>query len=123
MDNEKLLKERNEKLALWADFKPCKCNVCRQFLKEFETQPFYNYGNQKALDLPDFEKVDECIKWLLPKIEDLDGVWFYPTDGGYYWTVSVIGCPANSFEGDSLAEAIEQYVISEEDEKVELEVA
>jgi len=113
MDNEKLLKERNEKLAKFAGF--------NETCMGHDIVWMFN-NNYPPVNLPDFEKVDECIKWLLPKIEGLDGIWAYPTDDGYYWTVSVIGCPANSFEGDSLAEAIEQYVISEEDEKVELEV-
>ena len=113
MDNEKLLKERNEKLALWSGFEGIPSGGIAYPEQLSGGKPFIGHDS-----FPDFEKVDTCITWLLPKIEGLDGIWAYPTDDGYYWTVSVIGCPANSFEGDSLAEAIEQYVISEEDEKV-----
>ena len=103
MDNEKLLKERNEKLALWSGF-------------EFEknTTPsggiYYNRicdPNSKVCKMPDFSKVDDCITWLLPRVDGLEGVLFWPTTEGYWWSMSVIDIP---FEGDTLAEAIEKYV-------------
>ena len=108
MDNEKLLKERNEKLALWSRF---------EFTKKTTPSggvyyPVVQRPDGKLCDMPDFEKVDTCIKWLLSKIEDLDGVYFYPKlptiVGGYYWIMNING--GVSFEGDTLAEAIEKYV-------------
>ena len=109
MDNEKLLK--------FVGFTYYDNSVI--YGGKIQKTGWYTPDDCKCRRPPDFEKVDNCIKWLLPKIEDLDGVWFYPnTTGGYRWVVNVINCPIDAFEGDTLAEAIEQYVIFEEDEKV-----
>jgi len=111
MDNEKLLKERNEKLALWSGFrKVVLSGGASLILPNGEIQT--NTYSTIHPNYPDFEKVDTCIKWLLSKIEDLDGVYFYPKlptiVGGYYWIMNING--GVSFEGDTLAEAIEKYV-------------
>lgn len=108
MDNEKLLKERNEKLAKFAGFKSIKRNI--------DGIKFIDITRKgKRFDsIPDFEKVDNCIKWLLPKLKELDDVTFFPATKGYWWSMSVIDIP---FEGDTLAEAIEKYVDWEKESK------
>ena len=92
--------ERNEKLAKWAGVGYC--------------EYWHNSGHDDMFcddPPPDFEKVDNCIKWLVPKIEDLQGVSFYPTTTGYRWTIAVgYYLDPDLYEGDTLAEAIEKYV-------------
>ena len=57
---------------------------------------------------PNFYKdTNACIRYLLPRVDGLEGVLFWPTTEGYWWSMSVIDIP---FEGDTLAEAIEKYV-------------
>ena len=83
---------------------------------------WYTPDNCKCRRPPNFEKVDNCIKWLLPKIKDLDGINFYPkaNGDGFYWNVYVAG-QKYPHEGDSLAEAIEKYVDWVQDTEIESE--
>jgi hypothetical protein len=100
MDNEKLLKERNEKLARWSGFTKC------------DTLPdawWYPAHGAVTEELPDFEKVDECIKWLLPKIKRLVVVIIYPWRNSYRYEIKINGFHG-TIEGDTLAEAIETYI-------------
>jgi len=105
MDNEKLLKERNEKLALWSGF------VFSVKVTPTGGRYYPSLINPQGIrdSMPDFEKVDECITWLLPKIERLRDVCFEPDIKGYYWSmrVSNVGIP---FRAKTLVEAIEKYV-------------
>ena len=104
MDNEKLLKERNEKLALWSGFEGIPSGGIAYPEQLSGGKSFIGHSK-----FPDFEKVDTCIKWLLPKIEGLAGVTFFPNGKGYWWKVmSNVGVLI--YEGDTLAEAIEKYV-------------
>ena len=108
MDNEKLLKERNEKLALFGGFKKLDKPFDRGLMRDVY---WLDPDTFPCKQLPDFEKVDNCIKWLLPKIEGLDEVHFHlrPISKGYYWKL-IIYSRNEPFGGESLAEAIEKYV-------------
>ena len=119
MDNEKLLKERNEKLALWSGF-------TTRLTKEGNTvgwwTPDYPCGSSGGftIDPPDFEKVDTCLKWLLLKIKELEQFSATILHRGYsinlFWTLELCLCPKEKeadhvfLTSDTLAEAIEKYV-------------
>ena len=108
MDNEKLLKERNEKLARFAGFCIHKMENSVNNPQLFSCADCGEVEGFFGIEYPDFEKVDECLKWLLPKIEGLAGVYLYlTTDSGYWW---IVGIEAVNYEGNTLAEAIEKYV-------------
>ena len=109
MDNEKLLKERNEKLARFAGF----WQICESQWRDgsnyaFETNTIYKNGRKL---MPDFEKVDNCIKWLIPNIENLNNIMFFPSTLGVKWILNIRGyLKTHNLEGSTLAEAIEKYV-------------
>ena len=71
MDNEKLLKERNEKLALWSGFvlvkRICDCQVCKSF-PDYWMPP----DGTEAIILPWFTSPNIGLslqyKWLVPEI-------------------------------------------------------
>ena len=72
MDNEKLLKERNEKLARFAGFCIHKMENSVNNPQLFSCADCGEVEGFFGIEYPDFEKIDECIKWLLPKIKELE---------------------------------------------------
>ena len=100
--------KRNEKLALWRGFKPSENTYGLKYPTKVKNRYVYPDNTYTCANLPNFsESADLCIKWLLPKVDGLEGVLFWPTTEGLWWSMSVIDIP---FEGDTLAEAIEKYV-------------
>ena len=117
MDNEKFLKERNEKLALWGGFrKVVLSGGASLILPNGEIQT--NTYSTIHPNYPDFEKIDECIKWLLPKIKELEQfsatILYRGNSINLFWTLELCLCPKEAdhvfLTGDTLAEAIEKYV-------------